>query len=447
MTALVERFRDNPIFVKEMRIGFREKKVFYALSAWVLLIALIAAFSAANALGSNSSISELPEAGHLLFEVLFWAQLVLLCLIAPSLTTSSVSGERERKSFDMLVTTQLSPAELVFGKFGFAFSFILLALAATLPFEAVVFVLGGVSLSSFLIAKASLATAGALACLLGLTMSARESRSAYATGATYLCLMVLFFFLAPFIAVLRYLEDVPWFLYIGVALLALYSALFLFWKAVQHFEERAFHLKIILGLTLGFYLVLLGLSLTDDTLWSSVGSSFWPAFGPVHYLLYGLLLNPMRPERSRERELFQRSLLARPIFWAVVLTSGLFTPALMYQDPDFTVLSTYVAFTGLATALWARGISTEHPRRYPFALGFSWAAFNLLPLFISLFGLGTGEISVSPIFLSPLAYGSYSLNSHSGVEVAVLALACYAVLGIVGALLERRRGSARASKQ
>ncbi len=115
----LSRLLENPVFVKEMRVGFREKKVFFALTAWVIIVALFASISAAGALGDNVAISELPERGQYLFEMLFWVQLVLLLMLAPSLTTSAVSGERERQSLDMLLTTHLAPAELIFGKFGF----------------------------------------------------------------------------------------------------------------------------------------------------------------------------------------------------------------------------------------------------------------------------------------------------------------------------------------
>ncbi len=436
---------DNPIFVKEMRIGFREKKVFYGLSAWVIVIALIASLTASSALSAGGSVSDLPEAGRVLFEFLFWAQLGFLVIFAPSLTTASVSGERERKSFDMLVTTQLSPAELIFGKFGFAIAFILLALLSTIPFEAVVFVLGGVSLQSFLLTKLSLASLAALTCLIGMTLSARETRSAYATGSTYLALVLLSIFVTPIIASLRYIEDVPAAVTAWVVLFILYCGLFLFWKSVNHLEERARHLKILRGLTLVFYIVLVSVSMLDDSVWQSLSNSLWPLYGPINYLLFGLMLNPMLPKKRLERESFRKSILNSPALWIGILTVGSFVPFLVWTDWEFGAAATYTVFSGLGTALFARGLSADRPSRFPFALGFSWLLLNVLPVFIGLMDLRGDSIENDPLMLSPLAYLIEVVDSgyrYHQTSLPTLALGFYAALGLIGLGLEfvkRRR--------
>lgn len=436
---------DNPIFVKEMRIGFREKKVFYGLSAWVIVIALLASLTASSALSSGGSVSDLPEAGRVLFEFLFWAQLVLLVFFAPSLTTSSVSGERERKSFDMLVTTQLSPAELIFGKFGFAIAFILLALLSTIPFEAIVFILGGVSLKSFLLAKISLASLAALTCLLGLTLSARETRSAYATGSTYLALMLLSMFVTPIIISLRYIDDIPNPVTAWVTLFVLFCGLFLFWKSVNHLEERARHLKILRALTLFFYVLLLGVSMLESSVWQGLGNSLWPLYGPINYLLFGLMLNPMLPKKKLERERFRKSLLNSPALWTVTLTVGCFVPFLVWNDWDFGAVAFYTVASGLGTALFARGLSVDRPSRYPFALGFSWLLLNVLPVFVGMTDLRGDSVESDPLLLSPFAFLVETLESSyrfSNNTLPSLALTFYAGLGLAGLaleLLKRRR--------
>ena len=316
------RLMENPVFVKEMRVGFREKKVFFALTTLVLLVAFFSSISSAIALAETNSISELPNAGKALFELLFWVQLVLLAMLSPSLTTSAVSGERERQSFEMLLTTHLAPSELIFGKFGFAASFIVLALFTTVPLEAIVFFLGGVSLASFFWAKLILLAFGLLASLLGLMLSARETRSAYATGQTYLCLLVLSFPVIPFFSGLRYASGVPTVAYVLCVLLALYFMLFFFWKSVNHLEERAAHLKILLAIGLLFYIVMVGSALSSEEIWGELDDSIWVIYAPVQYLLMGIMLNPIRPERVRERMLFAKSPLSNPVYWMLLLTAG-----------------------------------------------------------------------------------------------------------------------------
>ena len=196
-----------------------------------------------RAFDSHQGIDNLPEAGIFFMEFLFWVQFGLLAMLSPALATSAVSGERERKSFDMLLTTHLSPPELIFGKFGFAASFIFLALCSTVPLESIVFFLGGVSLTSFFLSKLILAAFGFLCALFGLMMSARETRSAYATGQTYLGLIFVCWFIMVVVGMMRYAPDVPPAIYVFISLVFLYLGLFLFWKAVNHLEERARHLQ------------------------------------------------------------------------------------------------------------------------------------------------------------------------------------------------------------
>ncbi len=440
----LSRLLENPVFVKEMRVGFREKKVFFALTAWVIIVALFASISAAGALGDNVAISELPERGQYLFEMLFWVQLVLLLMLAPSLTTSAVSGERERQSLDMLLTTHLAPAELIFGKFGFAASFILLALFSTVPLESIVCFLGGVSIGSFLLAKLVLGSLGMLASLFGLMLSARETRSAYATGQAYFGLVFLFCFGTPFLIGLRYAPNTPTAVYALVAVTGLYLALFLFWKSVNLLEERARHIKILLGLGIVFYLVMLTTALWDDYLWRDIDDSLWFAYGPIHYLLMGVLLNPARPKRRRERELFSKSFLSRPSLWVTMLGLGCFLPLIHEPETDFFICGTYTALAGLGTALFARGMSIKKTSRYPFILGFSWLLLNVLPGFTAIIdGYSGSARTLHPAGISPVVFLISSYESSSGWNnaVPVLPMVFYGILMIVGLVLSARRRS------
>ena len=433
-----KRFLENPVFVKEMRVGFREKKVFFALTAWVIIVALFASVSSAVSLSENTAISDLPNSGKGIFEMLFWVQLVLLAMLSPALTTSAVSGERERQSFEMLLTTHLSPAELIFGKFGFAASFLVLALFSTVPLESIVFFLGGVSLSSFLYAKFILLLFGLLASLLGLMLSARETRSAYATGQTYLCLLVLSITVLPFFSYLRYAPDVPMVAYGLFCILALYLLLFFFWKSVNHLEERARHLKILLFIGLVFYIMLVGVSLSDEEMWGDLNHSIWFCYGPVQYLLLGIMLNPIRPTRVRERILFSKSLLSRPLFWMIVLTIGTLLPNIYATDFASSAMSLYTLLAGAGTGLFARGLCMKKPARFPFVLGFSWLLLNVLPFFTAVTGVSGDERTWHPALISPFFYLVSSYDSRWS-EAPMTAYIVYGALMIIGLMMGLRR--------
>lgn len=428
---------DNPVFIKEMRVGFREKKVFYALMAWVILVAIVASLSALNAFDSSKGVDQLPDAGIFFMEFLFWIQLGLLAMLAPSLTTSAVSGERERKSFDMLLTTHLSPSDLILGKFGFAASFITLALCSTVPLESIVFFLGGVSLKSFVIAKVVLAAYGLLCALLGLMMSARETRSAYATGQTYLALLFLSWPVIIGTGGMRYSPDPPLVLQAMMAVSALYFGLFLYWKSVNHLEDRARHLIIILTIGLLFYAALLGFAVLAQYTVPDVDDAVWCISGPIHYFLFGMLLNPMRPARKVERERFAKNILSQPTFWLVVLSIGLLAPLTTCDNDSALSICLYSLVAGVSTSLFARGLALKKPSSYPQYLGACWILFNILPFFALVENLESSNHAMHPALISPmLTFGVYLDQSPNSVPK--LAMMFYALLLIVAVWLHRR---------
>lgn len=429
---------ENPVFVKEMRVGFREKKVFYALIAWVIIVALVASLSSLGAFDANQGIDNLPEAGIFFMEFLFWVQMALLAMLAPSLTTSSVSGERERKSFDMLLTTHLSPPELIFGKFGFAASFIFLALCSTIPLESIVFFLGGVSLKSFFYSKLILASFGFLCALYGLMMSAREHRSAYATGQTYLGLIFICWFGLFGVIGLRYAPDIPGIVYFALAMWVLYLGLFLFWKSVNHLEERARHLKILLGIGLVFYLLFIGLAIAMEKTVPDIDDAVWAVSGPLHYFLFGMLLNPMRPGRRVERERFAKSLLSRPVVWMIILSVGLLAPLTLCNDEQAIAICLYGLMAGLSTAWFARGMALKNPNRYPQILGACWLLLNVLPAFTAVEEFNRSTHSWHPATISPVTM-LIAYADGTPYDLPLVAIVFYAALFLVGVVLHRRR--------
>lgn len=429
---------ENPVFVKEMRVGFREKKVFYALIGWVIIVALVASFSSLGAFDDHKGIDDLPEAGTFFMEALFWVQMVLLAMLSPSLTTSSVSGERERSSFDMLLTTHLSPPELIFGKFGFAASFIFLALCSTVPLESVVFFLGGVSLTSFFFTKLILASFGFLCALFGLMMSARETRSSYATGQTYLGLAVVCFFGVFGAVPFRYASEVPGLVYVALSLLIVYLGLFFFWKAVNHLEERARHLKILLWIGLLFYLLFLAVTVAMQYTVPDLDDGIWSVSGPLHYFLFGMLLNPMRPGTRVEQERFEKSLLSRPAVWMVIFTIGLMAPLTLCDDGRAIAICLYGLLAGLSTAWFARGLALlKNPQRYPQILGGLWLLLNVLPAFAAVGDFSQSTHEWHPATLSPfvmlMEYADFAPN-----DPPTTAVVFYGLLFVAGVVLHRR---------
>jgi ABC-2 type transport system permease protein len=135
----------NPVLEKEFRLRMRTIRSPLALFAYLVVIGLLALGFIFIEMQNRGSQGFSPEASREMFYFLSGAQLVLVCFMAPGLTAGVISGEREKQTLSMLLTTQQSSAAIVLSKLAAALSFMLLIVFATLPIYSIVFLFGGIS--------------------------------------------------------------------------------------------------------------------------------------------------------------------------------------------------------------------------------------------------------------------------------------------------------------
>ncbi len=75
----------------------------------------------------------------------------MLIFIMPALTAGSISGERERQTLDILLTTTMKPSEIIWGKLLSSFSTMFLMVVSSFPLLAVSFVYGGIMIHDVLL--------------------------------------------------------------------------------------------------------------------------------------------------------------------------------------------------------------------------------------------------------------------------------------------------------
>ncbi len=134
----------NPLFIKEVRTLFRGKGFLIVLNSYLGLISLVLAAGAVMALGKYYTTNAW-EMGRGIVLGLGVYQLLALGLIAPSLTAASMSLERDRDTFDVLMVMPLGLARIVFYKTLASMMFLVMLVMASLPLLAGGFVLGGVA--------------------------------------------------------------------------------------------------------------------------------------------------------------------------------------------------------------------------------------------------------------------------------------------------------------
>lgn len=136
----------NPIMKKEFKVAVRDMKMAWRLTGYelVLVFLFIVTMSILEWKYGNKYrdfYNELP----VFFPLIGIAQVGMVILTVPVITASSISGEKERQTFDIMLTTALTPMEIIFGKVFFAVAEVMLYVTAGIPVMALAFLRGGYS--------------------------------------------------------------------------------------------------------------------------------------------------------------------------------------------------------------------------------------------------------------------------------------------------------------
>ncbi len=209
-------FRINPIIVKEIRSRMRGPRVFITLTVILLLMGGLM-YAMLQIILANSRYSSVlsPQVGQALFAALAFLELFMICAITPAVTAGAISSEKEKQTYEMLMSTPLSPASVLWGKLISALSYVFLLLFAGVPLASVVFIFGGVALSDMLKALLVLLLFAVAFGILGIFYSALFGRTGRATVASFITvvlLMVAPLFLAGLVAIIRSGEPPRWIL-------------------------------------------------------------------------------------------------------------------------------------------------------------------------------------------------------------------------------------------
>ena len=209
----------NPLAGKELLARMRGPRTFVVATLLLLPLAVVA--GGLYAMIAASSAGDVPTStpvGKLFFAAVTAVELGLICLLAPALTADLISGERERRTLDLLLVTPLSRRQIVVGKLVAALGSLVLLIVLALPIQAVSVLIGGIGLEELLVGLLLLAlTATTYGCV-GLYWSARlrTTRSAmllsYATtllGVGGLPVVLVLFLIANGTVGVR-LDDVLW---------------------------------------------------------------------------------------------------------------------------------------------------------------------------------------------------------------------------------------------
>ncbi len=198
----------GPIFNREFLTVPRRSRHYMSRVAYVgaLWIIAVTAWLATGGWMRPATLGETARFGPLVFQLLSFVELALFLFFSALSAASTVAQEKDRRTFVLLLLTDLRNDEIVLGKLLGSLLPIGLLLAATVPLLMLLLLLGGVDprqvLQAIVIVAATSVAAGSLGGLIALW----RDRTFQSLALTVLCI-VLYLCLVHGLSVLPVLTD------------------------------------------------------------------------------------------------------------------------------------------------------------------------------------------------------------------------------------------------
>ena len=177
---------ENPVLQSELVSNLRTSKGFILLAAYLALLGLLvyAAWPDAERIDMVQSAQAKPLVG-----LFFLGQYLLMSLMAPSFAAGAITGEKERKSFEMLMASPLQPGAIVLGKLAASLTPLAQLMICSLPIVMLCLPLGGVSPYEVLAAYIAMIFSIGLFGMVSLWCSSYFMRTSAALVVSYLLIL------------------------------------------------------------------------------------------------------------------------------------------------------------------------------------------------------------------------------------------------------------------
>jgi ABC-type transport system involved in multi-copper enzyme maturation permease subunit len=179
-------FRDNPVLIRELLVNLRSNRAFMLQFLYVTFLGVVVYFAWP---GEGKLVS--ADLAQRLFNMFFLGQFFLVALVAPAFAAGSITGEKERKTYEMLLASPLQPTSILVGKLLSSLTYLVILILSSLPLMIICFLLGGILLSEIARAYLILILAAGSFGLLSLACSSYFSRTSSALVVSYLVILPL----------------------------------------------------------------------------------------------------------------------------------------------------------------------------------------------------------------------------------------------------------------
>ncbi len=178
---------ENPVLQRELLVNLRMPRAFVLLLLYQLLLGVVVYFAWPQE--TRLDLTSNPEAARRLVDLFFLGQYLLASLMAPSFAAGAITGEKERKTYEMLLASPLQPGAIVLGKMVASLTHLAVLIFASLPIVMLCLPLGGVSVFEVLAAYMGLIISVITFGMISIACSSYFKRTAAALVVSYLLIL------------------------------------------------------------------------------------------------------------------------------------------------------------------------------------------------------------------------------------------------------------------
>jgi ABC-type transport system involved in multi-copper enzyme maturation permease subunit len=182
-------FRDNPVLIRELLVTLRSPRSFVLQMLYVCALGAVVYFRWPA--GGEGARQVSPGVARGLFDLFFLGQFFLVALMAPTFAAGSITGEKERKTYELLLASPLRPSTILVGKLLSALSYLVILIISSLPLMILCYLLGGLLLSEITRSYLVLILAAGTFGLVSVACSSFFRRTSSALVVSYLVILPL----------------------------------------------------------------------------------------------------------------------------------------------------------------------------------------------------------------------------------------------------------------
>lgn len=179
---------ENPVLQRELLANLRMRRAFLLLLAYVGLLGAVVYLAWPQQ--QRLDMAQ-PQAAQRLVDLFFVGQYLLASLMAPSFAAGAITGEKERRSYEMLLASPLRPGAIVLGKLFAALCHLAILMISSLPIVMLCLPLGGVSFYEVLAAYLAMISSVAMFGMISLWASSYFHRTSASLLVSYLMILPL----------------------------------------------------------------------------------------------------------------------------------------------------------------------------------------------------------------------------------------------------------------